>query len=114
MCPDWRALGLGREAISMDDLERMPERALDWHRAGRGAVWATVVKTWGSAPRGVGSQLVVAGDGEMAGSVSGGCVEGAVVVEAMDMVDATAGKMLEFGVSDEEAFAVGLACGGRI
>ncbi len=98
----------------MDDLERMPELALDWHRAGRGAVLATVVETWGSAPRGVGAQLVVSGAGEMEGSVSGGCVEGAVVVEAMDMVGGTEGKMLEFGVSDDEAFAVGLACGGRI
>ncbi|MBF9045376.1 XdhC/CoxI family protein [Rhodobacterales bacterium HKCCE4037] len=98
----------------MDDLERMPERALDWHRAGKGAVLATVVETWGSAPRRVGSQLVVSGAGEMEGSVSGGCVEGAVVVEAMDMVGGDAGKMLEFGVSDDEAFAVGLACGGRI
>lgn len=98
----------------MDDLQQMPEVALDWHRAGRGAVLATVVETWGSAPRGVGSQLVVSGAGEMEGSVSGGCVEGAVVVEAMDMVGGTMGRMLEFGVSDDEAFAVGLACGGRI
>lgn len=98
----------------MDDLERMPELALDWQRAGRGVVLATVVETWGSAPRGVGAQLVVADDGEMAGSVSGGCVEGAVVLEAMEMGGADAGRMLEFGVSDDEAFAVGLACGGRI
>ncbi|OAN84556.1 XdhC/CoxI family protein [Jannaschia sp. EhC01] len=98
----------------MDDLERMPEVALEWHRAGRDAVLATVVETWGSAPRGVGAQLVVSNDGEMAGSVSGGCVEGAVVVEAMEMGAADAGRMLEFGVSDDEAFAVGLACGGRI
>lgn len=97
-----------------DDLENMSVVALDWHRAGRGAVVATVVETWGSAPRGVGSQLVVSGDGEMEGSVSGGCVEGAVVLEAMEMVGADAGRMLEFGVSDDEAFAVGLACGGRI
>ncbi len=96
------------------ELENMPETALDWHRAGRGAVLATVVETWGSAPRRVGAQLVVSGDGEMAGSVSGGCVEGAVVVEAMEMVGAGAGRILEFGVSDDEAFAVGLACGGRI
>lgn len=96
------------------DIENMPERALDWHRAGRGAVLATVVETWGSAPRPVGSQLVISGEGEMAGSVSGGCVEGAVVVEALDAVGSGAGKMLEFGVSDDEAFAVGLACGGRI
>lgn len=98
----------------MAELENMPELALDWHRAGRGAVLATVVETWGSAPRPVGSQLVIAGDGEMAGSVSGGCVEGAVVVEAMDAVEDGRARMLEFGVSDDEAFAVGLACGGRI
>ncbi|WP_224814455.1 XdhC family protein [Hasllibacter sp. MH4015] len=98
----------------MDDLERMPELALDWHRSGKGAVLATVVETWGSAPRGVGSQLVISDDGDMEGSVSGGCVEGAVVVEAMEMAGGSQGRMLEFGVSDDEAFAVGLACGGRI
>jgi xanthine dehydrogenase accessory factor len=95
-------------------LERMPELALDWHRAGKGAVIATVVETWGSAPRAVGSQMVVSGAGEMEGSVSGGCVEGAVVVEAMELVGSGAAKLLDFGVSDDEAFAVGLACGGRI
>lgn len=95
-------------------VEMMPETALDWHRAGKGAVLATVVETWGSAPRPVGSQLVISGEGEMEGSVSGGCVEGAVVVEAMDAIGAGAAQLLEFGVSDDEAFAVGLACGGRI
>ncbi|WP_416916136.1 MAG: XdhC family protein [Roseicyclus sp.] len=95
-------------------LERMPELALEWHRAGKGAVIATVVETWGSAPRAVGSQMVVSGAGEMEGSVSGGCVEGAVVVEAMELVGSGAAKLLDFGVSDDEAFAVGLACGGRI
>ena len=96
------------------NLERMPELALDWHRAGKGAVIATVVETWGSAPRAVGSQMVVSGAGEMEGSVSGGCVEGAVVLEAMELVGSGQAKLLEFGVSDDEAFAVGLACGGRI
>lgn len=96
------------------ELENMPEQALAWHRDGRGAVLATVVETWGSAPRPVGSQLVISGDGDMAGSVSGGCVEGAVVMEAMEAVGTGAAQMLEFGVSDDEAFAVGLACGGRI
>lgn len=95
-------------------LENMPELALDWYRAGKGAALATVVETWGSAPRPVGSQLVVSGDGEMEGSVSGGCVEGAVVIEAMEALQTGEAKMLEFGVSDDEAFAVGLACGGRI
>ncbi|MBF9034532.1 XdhC/CoxI family protein [Rhodobacterales bacterium HKCCE2091] len=98
----------------MGTFENMPERALEWHEAGRGAVLATVVQTWGSAPRPVGSQLAISGDGEMAGSVSGGCVEGAVVVAAMDAVASGKPELLEFGVSDDEAFAVGLACGGTI
>jgi xanthine dehydrogenase accessory factor len=95
-------------------LENMPELALDWHRAGKGAVLATVIETWGSAPRAVGAQMVVSGDGDMEGSVSGGCVEGAVVLEAMEAVGSGKSQVLEFGVSDDEAFAVGLACGGRI
>ncbi|MBO9409567.1 XdhC family protein [Shimia sp. R9_1] len=91
-----------------------PELALEWHRAGRGAALATVVETWGSAPRRVGAQMVVSGDGQIEGSVSGGCVEGAVMVEAMDALDSGKGTLLEFGVSDGDAFAVGLACGGTI
>ncbi|GAA6180971.1 XdhC family protein [Shimia sp. NS0008-38b] len=91
-----------------------PELALQWHRAGRGAALATVVQTWGSAPRRVGAQMVVSGDGQIEGSVSGGCVEGAVMVEAMDALETGKGSLLEFGVSDGDAFAVGLACGGTI
>lgn len=95
-------------------LENIPELALDWHRAGRGVAVATVVETWGSAPRGVGAQLVIADDGEMQGSVSGGCVEGAVVLEAQEAVVDGKPRLLEFGVADDDAFAVGLACGGTI
>ncbi|GGE46025.1 XdhC family protein [Actibacterium pelagium] len=98
----------------MQDHEQMPETALAWHREGRGAVLATVIETWGSAPRPVGGQLVISGDAELQGSVSGGCVEGAVVAEAIDALDDGKARVLEFGVADEEAFAVGLACGGRI
>lgn len=94
--------------------DRIPEVALDWHRAGKGAALATVIETWGSAPRPVGSQLVVSGTGEMMGSVSGGCVEGAVVEEAMAALADGRPRVLTFGVSDDEAFAVGLACGGTI
>ncbi|NVO23525.1 XdhC family protein [Donghicola mangrovi] len=97
-----------------DRFDDIPERALTWHRAGRGAALATVVETWGSAPRRVGSMLVISGDGEMAGSVSGGCVEGAVVVEAMEALEDGKPRLLEYGVSDGDAFAVGLACGGTI
>lgn len=92
----------------------IPEIALGWHRAGRGAVLATVVETWGSAPRQAGSQLAIAGDGTFMGSVSGGCVEGAVVTEAVDALADGASRLLTFGVSDDQAFAVGLACGGTI
>lgn len=92
----------------------IPEAALAWHREGRGAALATVVETWGSAPRQAGSQLAISGDGEMAGSVSGGCVEGAVVSEALEALADRKSRILTFGVSDETAFAAGLACGGTI
>jgi len=94
--------------------DRAPELALEWQRAGRRAALATVVETWGSAPRRVGAQLVISGDGEMQGSVSGGCVEGAVLFEAQEALDSGASRLLEYGVSDGDAFAVGLACGGTI
>ena len=94
--------------------EGIPELALQWHRAGRGAVLATVLETWGSAPRGAGSQMVVDAAGHMEGSVSGGCVEGAVVLEAADVLRDSVPRLLTYGVSDDEAFAVGLACGGTI
>lgn len=98
----------------MDVFDNAPEQALAWHESGRGAVLATVVETWGSAPRRVGAQLVIAGDGEMQGSVSGGCVEGAVVLEATEALEKGEQRLLEYGVSDGDAFAVGLACGGTI
>lgn len=94
--------------------DSIPEAALDWHRAGKGAALATVVETWGSAPRQAGCQLAVSGLGEMVGSVSGGCVEGAVVAEAIEALGDRMPRLLTFGVSDETAFAVGLACGGTI
>ncbi len=85
-----------------------------WARAGRKLAIATVVETWGSAPRPVGSHLVIDADGNFLGSVSGGCVEGAVVTEAIDVIESGAPKLLEFGVADETAWRVGLSCGGRI
>ncbi len=96
------------------DHDDIPRIALDWSREGRGVALAVVTETWGSAPRPVGSLLAIAGDGAMAGSVSGGCVEGAVVAEALEAVGDGESRSLEFGVSDDDAFAVGLACGGRI
>jgi len=98
----------------MADFDNIPETALQWYREGVGAALATVVQTWGSAPRRVGAQLVIGGGGRIEGSVSGGCVEGAVIVEALEAIESGEHRMLEFGVSDEDAFAVGLACGGTI
>ncbi|WP_370203168.1 XdhC family protein [Salipiger bermudensis] len=94
--------------------DSIPETALGWHREGKGAVLATVIETWGSAPRRVGAQLAISGAGEIEGSVSGGCVEGAVIVEALEALEEGAARELEFGVSDGDAFAVGRACGGTI
>lgn len=98
----------------MDAIDDAPATALGWHRSGRGAALATVIETWGSAPRPRGAQLAVSGDAEIAGSVSGGCVEGAVVAEAIGALADGRPRVLEYGVSDDDAFAVGLACGGTI
>ncbi len=85
-----------------------------WMNEGRDVAVATVVETWGSAPRPTGSHLVIDREGNFQGSVSGGCVEGAVVAEALDVIESGSPKMLEFGVADETAWRVGLSCGGRI
>ncbi|MEM8852902.1 MAG: XdhC family protein [Pseudomonadota bacterium] len=88
--------------------------AQSWLDEGRHVALATVVETWGSAPRPVGSHLVIDGEGAFEGSVSGGCVEGAVVAEAMEIAAGAPAKVLEFGVADETAWEVGLSCGGTI
>lgn len=85
-----------------------------WLDEGRQVAVATVVETWGSAPRPVGSHLVIDGEGNFLGSVSGGCVEGAVVAEAGEVIAEGKPRTLEFGVADEAAWQVGLSCGGRI
>jgi xanthine/CO dehydrogenase XdhC/CoxF family maturation factor len=88
--------------------------ALRWREAGQRAAIATVVSTWGSAPRPAGSLLVCNDAGQFAGSVSGGCVEVAVIEAAAAVMRTGVPTLLEYGVSDEQAFGVGLACGGRI
>ncbi len=85
-----------------------------WMDEGRNVAIATVMETWGSAPRPTGSHLVIDSEGNFHGSVSGGCVEGAVITEALDAIVSGEPKMLEFGVADETAWRVGLSCGGRI
>jgi xanthine/CO dehydrogenase XdhC/CoxF family maturation factor len=97
-------------AVMLDPLET----AQDWKKAGRDVALATVIETWGSAPRQAGSHLVIDAEGNFEGSVSGGCVEGAVITEALDVIASGQARMLEFGVADETAWRVGLSCGGRI
>ena len=104
------------EALMSDIPENLDPLVIaeEWVSAGRSVAMATVVDTWGSAPRPSGSHLVIDGEGNFHGSVSGGCVEGAVITEALDVIETGKSRMLEFGVADETAWRVGLSCGGRI
>ncbi|MEO0496892.1 MAG: XdhC family protein [Pseudomonadota bacterium] len=90
------------------------EIAQDWIDAGRQVAVATVVSTWGSAPRKTGSHLIIDDQGRFEGSVSGGCVEGAVIAEALEIIESGEPKLLSFGVEDAMAWEAGLACGGTI
>jgi xanthine dehydrogenase accessory factor len=90
------------------------DRLDSWRQNNEDFAIATVVNTWGSAPRPAGSKMMVTGGGGIAGSVSGGCVEGAVIEESRGVIDSGQPRLLTFGVSDEEAWEVGLACGGTI
>lgn len=95
-----------------EDILRAAE---EWRAKGRGVALATVVETWGSAPRPVGSNLVIDDEGNFLGSVSGGCVEGAVVTEALAVLEGRRERgVISFGYSDDEAFEVGLTCGGTV
>ena len=96
---------------SPGDLLRL---ALEWREAGHDVAIATVVKTWGSSPRPAGSHLIIADDGRFEGSVSAGCVEGAVVEAALATIRTGERQHLSYGVTNDEAWAVGLACGGEI
>jgi xanthine/CO dehydrogenase XdhC/CoxF family maturation factor len=90
------------------------EQAAQWQSQGKRVALATVVTTWGSSPRPVGSQLAVDESGAMIGSVSGGCIEGAFVHEALAAIKDGKSRLLDFGVTNEQAWEVGLACGGKV
>ncbi len=103
--------------IKYDSGTGLPDELLtlkQWLAEGRKVALATVVQTWGSSPRSTGSHLVIDDQTNFVGSVSGGCIEGAVVSEALEVIDQGQPKLLEFGVSNEEAWEVGLTCGGAI
>lgn len=105
---------MARLTVTEHDAQHVLQTALQWRDAGKSVALATVVQTWGSSPRPAGSTLVIADDGSFEGSVSGGCVEGAVIEAAMDVLKSGEQRLLDFGVSDDEAWEVGLACGGQI
>ena len=88
--------------------------AEQWRSVGRGVAIATVIATWGSSPRPVGSRLVLDEEGRFAGSVSGGCIEGAVIAQGIETIRDRKPRVLDFGVSDEQAWEVGLTCGGKV
>jgi LAO/AO transport system kinase len=96
------------------DDDSLIETLRHWRAAGKAAALATVVSTWGSSPRPEGSHLAVDAEGHFLGSVSGGCIEGAVIEAALQVMHSRQPRLLEFGVSDEQAWQVGLACGGRV
>lgn len=89
-------------------------QAVQWLDEGRRIALATITRTWGSAPRRAGSHMAIADNGEFSGSVSGGCIEGAVIQAALEVIESGAPRTLEFGVTNEMAWEVGLACGGRV
>jgi xanthine/CO dehydrogenase XdhC/CoxF family maturation factor len=99
---------------SLGEIEDVLSQAAQWRASGEEVALATVTETWGSSPRPAGSQMVVTRSGKMAGSVSGGCIEGAVADAAMRTLDSGAPQLLDFGVTNERAWEVGLACGGKV
>jgi xanthine dehydrogenase accessory factor len=98
----------------MEDTEDILTTAAAWHAAGETVALATVVQCWGSAPRPNGSRMALTQSGRMAGSVSGGCIEGAVADAAVQIFATGAPLVMEFGISNERAWEVGLACGGKL
>jgi xanthine/CO dehydrogenase XdhC/CoxF family maturation factor len=98
----------------MTEEQEVLEAAAQWRREGKGVALATVTATWGSSPRPTGSQLVVSTDGKMLGSVSGGCIEGTVFKEAQEVIADGKPRLLDFGITNEQAWEVGLACGGKL
>src|SRR5215475_11943849 len=100
--------------MNIEEFEDVLSTAAGWRAAGEDVALATVTETWGSSPRPAGSQLAVTKSGRMAGSVSGGCIEGAVAEAAMQTIRSGTPQLLDFGITDERAWEVGLACGGKL
>ncbi|HZT09058.1 MAG TPA: XdhC family protein [Chloroflexota bacterium] len=95
-------------------MDEVLERLTEWHAAGKDAALATVVKTSGSTPRREGAKLLVGSEGQLVGSVSGGCVETDVAMHALEVLKAGKPRLVSYGISDEFGISVGLSCGGTI
>lgn len=102
------------DSLNYPSTDDVLAQAARWLGDGRKVAIATVVKTWGSSPRPVGSQLAVDEEGNMLGSISGGCIEGAVIAEAQEIMESGKPKLMTFSVANNEAWEVGLACGGTV
>ncbi|HEY3848454.1 MAG TPA: XdhC family protein [Acetobacteraceae bacterium] len=100
--------------MNTQEIEDVLSTAAAWRAAGEQVALATVTETWGSSPRPAGSQMAVTKSGKMAGSVSGGCIEGAVADAAVKTMESGTPQLLDFGVTNERAWEVGLACGGKV
>ena len=100
--------------VDITSADNVLQQALSWIKDGKEVAIATVISTWGSSPRPIGSQLVIDNEGSFVGSVSGGCIEGSVIGEALATISDGQNRLLKFGVSNEQAWEVGLACGGDV
>ncbi len=98
----------------MKNIDEILQQALLWRKKKKNVALATVISTWGSSPRPIGSQMVVNEDLDILGSVSGGCIEGNVISEAQEIMKTGKPKLLKFGVTNSEAWDVGLTCGGKV
>ena len=97
-----------------EDMQSLLTKIIEWQDRGEPVALATVVKTWGSAPRPLGSKMAMTEQGDVVGSVSGGCVESAVLDQGLKVLASGESRLLRFGVTNDEAWAVGLSCGGQI
>ncbi len=98
----------------MEEIDEILTQSSKWRKDKKKVVLATVISTWGSSPRPVGSQMVINEDLDILGSVSGGCIESSVIAEAQEIMKTGKPKVLKFGVSNSEAWDVGLTCGGKV
>ena len=100
--------------MNVEEIDEILAQSSFWRKDNKRVALATVISTWGSSPRPVGSQMAINEDLEILGSVSGGCIESTVIAEAQEIMKTGKPKLLSFGVTNSEAWEVGLTCGGKV